>query len=73
VAAALGAPQPDPDVGAWLTASGITARSDLADQATRVLSRAAIPEDNEWYELWSDAGRLNDALAALLPYRRYRG
>jgi hypothetical protein len=72
-AAALGASPPDPDVGAWLTASGIGARADLADQATRVFSRAAIPEDNEWYELWSDAGRLNDVPAALVPYRRYRG
>ncbi|GAA2118290.1 DUF4259 domain-containing protein [Actinomadura alba] len=49
--------------------SPFTVDADLRDLAARVFTRAFEPENNEWHELWSDGGSLDEVTAALAPFR----
>jgi hypothetical protein len=40
----------------------------LRSEAAQLLTRALEPEDNEWHELWVDAGLLDEVGANLAPY-----
>jgi hypothetical protein len=54
---------------AWVT----RARAELADglrgMAVRVFDRALDPEDNEWHDLWLEAGFLDEVRDELERYR----
>jgi hypothetical protein len=41
----------------------------LRDSARHTVERAFQPHDNEWLELWTEAGLTEEARAALAPYR----
>jgi hypothetical protein len=70
IAVALGAPSPHPNLTDWLQDSGFGATSDLRRTATQVLSRVTASDNNEWYDLWRDAGRLDKVLAEIRPYHQ---
>lgn len=42
---------------------------DLRRLALDVLDRSLLAEDNEWYELWDEAGLINGVTATLKHYR----
>ena len=69
-----GVADPD-DLPTVLAAADLTLDDDLVARAHAVLDRTLRGEDNEWHELWEDAGGLDDArapvhrLRALLPTR----
>jgi hypothetical protein len=46
-----------------------TLDDDLAQLALAVLDRVGDPDDNEWYQVKDETDELEDALAALEPYR----
>jgi hypothetical protein len=70
VAIRSGAPLPPEDaVQEWLAQAPFGADDDLRGRAADVLQRALEPDDNEWYELWDEAGALDEARRALAPYR----
>jgi hypothetical protein len=74
VAAAAGGPRPDTDVvAAWLDAHPFVPDDGLRAGSRAELDRAFEPADNEWYDLWADAGAVDDVRAALAPYRAALG
>lgn len=70
VAISRGAPSADPDLDEWRVESAFEPDQSMVAGALQVLARAADPVDNEWYDLWDEPGRVEEALAALLPYRQ---
>jgi hypothetical protein len=71
VAARLpGGPRPeDPAATDLLDDRPFEVDDDLRAAAATALARAFVRDDNEWYELWEDADALDEAAAALAPYR----
>lgn len=59
-----------------LTVSPVVAQAlmvvpaELRLLASSALSRALTAEDNEWFELWSDADLLDDVAEAIAPYQQ---
>ena len=45
----------------------------LRERARAVLDRGLTDDDNEWAELWDDAGELDDARSSLRTYRALLG
>lgn len=74
VAVRAGAPRPE-DVNAteWLDANPFDADPSLVALGRAVLARAFEERDNEWWELWDDAGAVADVRAALAPYAAVLG
>lgn len=69
IAGRLGARVDGPDVARNVNALSIEAAHELRGPAARALDRAATAADNEWYELWDEAGRIDEVIAGLAPYR----
>ncbi|MQM24437.1 DUF4259 domain-containing protein [Glycomyces albidus] len=65
----LGAPSPGERATEVLDAHPFDAEA-LRATALRTLKRVTDdPADNEWYDLWLDAGSLDKVLAIMAPYR----
>ncbi|GLX02998.1 DUF4259 domain-containing protein [Microtetraspora sp. NBRC 16547] len=43
---------------------------ELRDQAERTVRRALMPDDNEWYHLWTLSDGIDEAKSELEPYLR---
>src|SRR5690349_19424255 len=70
VAVTCGASSSDPDLNEWLLETGFAADPDLIVQAAQLLSRAIDPTDNELYDLWHAAGRLDAVRASHAPFQQ---
>jgi hypothetical protein len=71
VSAVNGGPVPEsPAVEQWLERAPFAPDEDTVTQARRVFARAFEPENNEWYDLWSEGGSVDEVRAALDPYQR---
>ncbi|MGI8332180.1 DUF4259 domain-containing protein [Actinomadura scrupuli] len=53
----------------WL-AQPLEITPELRELAARTFARAFSATDNEWYDLWDEAGALDKVEAILEPYRR---
>lgn len=70
VAGRLGATLDSPSATELLDSHPFEADGELRRLAVDALDRLASPENNEWYELWDDAGSMDGVLERLRPYRR---
>ncbi|MFI7042013.1 DUF4259 domain-containing protein [Microbispora rosea] len=43
---------------------------ELRHQAEQTIRRALMPENNEWYDLWTQSNKIDEAEAELKPYLR---
>ena len=69
VACALGNHRPAAGPAQDLLAGGrLDDVGGLREQARAVLDRGLTDDDNEWAELWDEAGELDDARASLRTY-----
>ncbi|MFG3343133.1 DUF4259 domain-containing protein [Glycomyces sp. NPDC048151] len=69
VACRLGADPGSASAADLLASCPFEADGELRLAALRVLDRLADPRDNEWHDLWTDAGSLDKVLELLAPYR----
>jgi hypothetical protein len=69
VAARLGADPGSASVEELLASHPFEADGELRLEALRVFDRIADPRENEWHDLWTDAGALDKVLELLAPYR----
>ncbi len=69
VAARLGAELSSTSAEELLASHPFTADGELRLEALRVFDRVTDPKENEWHELWTDAGALEEVLELLRPYR----
>lgn len=69
IANRLGAPVENDRIAEILAKSAFEATEELRTLALRTLDRLREPGDNEWHELWLDAGSLEKVLELLSPYR----
>ena len=55
----------EPYLPPWLTASPLPATDEeLVEKSRQVLRRAVRSQDNEWWELWDEAGLADDVVAS---------
>ncbi|MEO5608227.1 MAG: DUF4259 domain-containing protein [Ornithinibacter sp.] len=55
----------EPYLPSWLTASPLpTTDQELVEKSRQVLRRAVRSHDNEWFELWTEAGLADDVVAS---------
>ena len=55
----------EPYLPAWLAASPLpTGDEELVEKSRQVLRRAVRSHDNEWWELWDEAGLADDVVAS---------
>jgi hypothetical protein len=66
--AGAGAPVPPSLSRARIDAVGLVPSDALRTEATQVFGRAFDPQDNEWYELWSESELGDEVRAATAPY-----
>ena len=59
-----------PFVREWVVAAGYSPPPALHALAIAVFDRAFRPDDNEWFELWHAAGRINEIQQGLVPFRQ---
>jgi hypothetical protein len=52
----------------WLTAAVFAVTPELHSMAHAVFERAFSPGDNEWFDLWDAAGRLDSVRQRLEPF-----
>lgn len=53
----------EPGLPTWLTASPLpTSDQELVEKSRQVLRRAVRSHDNEWFELWTEAGLGDDVV-----------
>ncbi|MDA1362852.1 DUF4259 domain-containing protein [Glycomyces luteolus] len=69
VAARLGADPGSGSAEALLASHPFEADGELRLEALRVFDRVTDPRENEWHDLWTDAGALEKVLELLAPYR----
>lgn len=69
VAARLGADPGDADAERFLAENAFEVSPELREHALRAFTRVTTPGDNEWYELWEDAGSLAKVLELHEPFR----
>ena len=69
VAARLGAELSSNSAEELLASHPFAADGELRLEALRVFDRVTDPKENEWHELWTDAGALEEVLELLRPYR----
>jgi hypothetical protein len=70
IAVRAGAPAPpDPAVSEWLEAAAFGASDEMRAQAKALFDRALDPTDNEWFDLWVESDAIDEARAAVEPYR----
>ncbi|MFF3670682.1 DUF4259 domain-containing protein [Microtetraspora malaysiensis] len=69
VGARLIGSEPDVVAAGWLERHPFAVTDALRDLARATLDRAALPDDNELYDLWEDADALVSWLERLAPYR----
>lgn len=69
VAARLDADPASDSAEALLASHPFEADGELRLEALRVFDRVADPRDNEWHDLWTDAGALEEVLKLQAPYR----
>lgn len=48
----------------WLVGGSVAVPDETAEKARQVLRRAVRSQDNEWWELWDEAGLTDDVTAA---------
>ena len=61
-------PTPSALEQSWLDSVRVTPSDLLRSQAGQALARAFQPENNEWHELWTEAGLIDEVQTALAPY-----
>jgi hypothetical protein len=61
-------PTPSSLEQSWLDSVRVSPSNLLKSEAAQVLTRAFQPENNEWHELWADAGLVDEVRATLAPY-----
>ncbi|HSO63794.1 MAG TPA: DUF4259 domain-containing protein [Ornithinibacter sp.] len=55
----------EPYLPAWLTASPLpVGDEELVEKSRQVLRRAVRSQDNEWWELWDEAGLADDVVTS---------
>jgi hypothetical protein len=69
VAARLGADPGSASAAELLASHPFEADGELRLEALRVFDRLADPRENEWHDLWADAGALDKVLELLVPFR----
>jgi hypothetical protein len=69
VAARLGADPASASAAALLASHPFESDGELRLEALRVFDRVTDPRENEWHDLWTDAGALDKVLELLAPYR----
>jgi Domain of unknown function (DUF4259) len=68
VLASATVPKPPELNESWLNALAIVPSKQLLAESAAVFRRAFEVDDNEWYELWADAGLVDDVRDRLAPY-----
>ena len=68
-----GLPTPPCIDRSWLDSAGVSPSEMLRNQAAHVLARAFEPQDNEWNDLWAEAGLVDEVRAGLAPYQAALG
>ena len=58
------AAQGEPSRPSWLDSSAVPVTEELIEKSRQVLRRAVRVRDNEWWELWDEAGLSAEAVAA---------
>lgn len=62
-------PEDDYAIGRWADVEPPELDEELRQLALSALDRVGDPDDNEWYQVKDETDELEDALAALEPYR----
>jgi hypothetical protein len=61
-------PMPSALDQSWLDSVRVAPSELLRTEADAALTRAFQPENNEWHELWADAGLVDEVRGTLAPY-----
>ena len=59
-----------PFVREWVAAAGFAPSPSLHALAVAVFDRAFQPMDNEWFDLWHAAGRIEEVQQGLVAFRQ---
>jgi hypothetical protein len=59
-----GAAAGEPCLPDWLAGQPLPADEELVEKSRQVLRRAVRSHDNEWWELWDEAGLADDVVAS---------
>jgi hypothetical protein len=54
----------EPDLPAWLADEPLPGEEELVEKSRQVLRRAVRSHDNEWWELWDEAGLADDVVSS---------
>jgi hypothetical protein len=54
----------EPYLPAWVVAEPLPPDEELIEKSRQVLRRAVRSHDNEWWELWDEAGMVDDVVAS---------
>jgi hypothetical protein len=54
----------EPYLPGWVTTEPLTPDEELIEKSRQVLRRAVRSHDNEWWELWDEAGMVDDVVAS---------